>query len=244
MSAVTPTVAAAEYHSDDTVPPDRAIHVGMVRLCGRDLAVPADHVREVVPFPDRLEPAFADAEALAGSVIVRGQVVPVVNIARLLGFGEAGAGPGVVVVLRCDRDLIGLFVHAVSGLTSVRASDIQPHLFVEAKGGQVVSSSFALDDRLVGMVDIAAILSLPGVPRVREIARAERQAMLVGQTRLLVLSVAGADLALEASFVVATVPGTQVRAAPGVGDQWVGVVDYLDLEVPVIDDLALLGLSG
>jgi purine-binding chemotaxis protein CheW len=244
VNALTSIVAAAERRPDDPVLPDSAVHVGLVRLCGRDLAVPAADVREVVPLPDRLQPAFTDAAALAGSIIVRGQVIPVVDVAPLLGFEDHEPGPGVVVVLRRDRDLIGLFVHAVSGLTSVRAGDIQPYLFAGTESTHVVTSCFALDDRLAGVVDISAILALPGVPRVREVSRVERDILLVGQTRLLVLSVAGADLALEATFVVATVPGTQVRAAPGVGNQWVGVVDYLDMEVPVIDDIALLGLSG
>ncbi|HEX8421742.1 MAG TPA: chemotaxis protein CheW, partial [Sphingomonas sp.] len=85
MNALTSIVAAAECRPDDPVLPDTAVHVGLMRLCGRDLAVPAADVREVVPLPDRLQPAFTDAAALAGSIIVRGQVIPVVDVAPLLG---------------------------------------------------------------------------------------------------------------------------------------------------------------
>ncbi|HEU0066508.1 MAG TPA: chemotaxis protein CheW [Sphingomonas sp.] len=244
MNAVSSIVAAEEYRLDDPVLANAAIHVGLVRLGGRDLALRAECVREVVPLPQQLQPAFTRCDGLAGSIVVRGQVIPVVDVSHLLGFDDEATGPGAVVVVRHDENLIGLFVHAVSGLMSVRASDIQPFLFTDAQGQQVVKSSFSIDDRLVGVVDPAAILALPGMPRARAISRTGQDAMLVGQMRLLVLSAAGAELALEATFVVATMPGTQVRPAPGVGDEWAGVIDYLDLEVPVIEDIGLLGLSG
>jgi purine-binding chemotaxis protein CheW len=44
--------------------------------------------------------------------------------------------------------------------------------------------------------------------------------------------------------VVATVPSVQLQPSCATGSKWIGVVPYLGQEVPAVDDLSLLGLSG
>lgn len=220
------------------------VQVGLVQLWGRHLAVPAECIREVVPSPEPLEPTFRGGSTFAGSIIVRGQVIPIVDIASHLGMTTGEVQPSVVLVLRHDGHLIGLLVHTVSGLTRVRAEEIQPFLFQAPGEKPVIGSSFARDGVLVGVIDTLAILSLPGVPHVREAVHNGRDGTSTGQRQVVILTIAGADLAIDAALVVATVPGARIRRAPAVSREWVGVIDYLDLEIPVVDDTALLGLMG
>jgi purine-binding chemotaxis protein CheW len=220
------------------------LDVGLMRLCGRDLAVPAVNVREVVPLPAKLQPSFSGAGASAGSIVIRGRVIPVLDIAERLGFGPREDEGGVVLILRHDGALIGIILDSVSGLARVARDMIQPFAVSDAEDHRVVSSSFPHGDALVGLLDPVAVLALPGVPHAREARGGADASGAGGRSAVVLVTVAGANLALDARLVVATVPNALLRSSPAPSSKWVGVVPYLGQEVPVVDDLALFGLSG
>nr|WP_246352250.1 chemotaxis protein CheW [Sphingomonas xinjiangensis] len=216
-----------------------------MQLCGRQLAVPAANVREVVPLPDKLQPSFSQTEASAGSIVIRGRVVPVLDAAPLLGFGPRGdSESGVVLILRHDAALIGIIMDSVSGLARIARDSIQPFTVSGVEDHRIVSSSFPYADALVGLLDPAAVLALPGVPHAREASGGGEASSASNRSAAVLVSVAGANLALDARLVVATVPSALLRPSPAPSSKWIGVVPYLGQEVPVVDDLALFGLSG
>jgi purine-binding chemotaxis protein CheW len=220
------------------------LDVGLMRLCGRDLAVPAFNVREVVPLPAKLQPSFSGAGASAGSIVIRGRVIPVLDIAGQLGFEPRSGPEGVVLILRHDAALIGIIMDSVSGLARIAPDAVQPFAVSGVEDRRIVSSSFPHDGALVGLLDPAAVLALPGVPHAREHAAGADAAGAGGRSAVVLVTVAGANLALDAKRVVATVPNALIRPSPAPSSKWIGVVPYLGQEVPVVDDLALFGLSG
>ncbi|MBO9714156.1 chemotaxis protein CheW [Sphingomonas sp.] len=221
-----------------------AIDVGLMRLCGRDLAVPAANVREVVPLPGRLHPSFSGNGASIGSIVIRGRVIPVLDIAAELGFGARAGEHGVVLILRHADALVGLVMDLVSGLARVPGNQVQPFAVSGGHGVRIVSSSFPHGDTLVGLIDPAAVFALPGVPHARESAALGETGGFAIRSAVVLITIANANLALDANLVVATVPATMLTPSPVPASKWVGVVRYLDQEVPVVDDLTLFGLSG
>lgn len=230
---------AAAFDGDD-----EPLDVGLMQLCGRDLAVPAINVREVVPLPAKLQPSFSGANVSAGSIVIRGRVIPVLDVADQLGFGARAGEGGVVLILRHEGALIGIIMDSVSGLTRIARDVVQPFAVEGAEDHRIVSSSFPLGDVLVGLLDPAAVLALPGVPHAREQHGGPEAAGAGTRSAVVLVTVAGANLALDAALVVATVPHAQLRPSPAPSSKWVGVVPYLGQEVPVVDDLSLFGLSG
>ena len=238
------TVLKAEPVLEAAAAPPAPLEVGLMRLCGRDLAVPAASVREVVPMPERLHSSFSATAASAGSVVIRGRVIPVLDIAERLGFPPREGRPTVILILRQEEALTGLIMDMVSGLARVPSDHVQPFTVVGSENGGLVSSSFPHGDGLVGLIDPAAVFALPGVPLAREVALRGGSAGFAIRSAVVLISIASANLALDASIVVATVPNTQLEPSPMPGSKWVGVVEYLGQEVPVVDDLELFGLSG
>ncbi|MCD2324093.1 chemotaxis protein CheW [Sphingomonas sp. IC-56] len=243
MNALVALSAAdAAVLLDDPEP--RLLDVGLMRLCGRDLAVPAVNVREVVPLPEKLQPSFSGSNASAGSIVIRGRVIPVLDVAARLGFEARSGEDGVVLILRHDAALIGIIMDSVSGLARVAHDSIQPFTVSGVEDHRIVSSSFPHDGALVGLLDPAAVLALPGVPHAREHTAGSDAGGAGARSAVVLVTVAGANLALDAKRVVATVPNALIRPSPAPSSKWVGVVSYLGQEVPVVDDLALFGLSG
>jgi purine-binding chemotaxis protein CheW len=220
------------------------LEVGLMRLCGRDLAVPAANVREVVPLPERLHPSFSDAGVSAGSIVIRGRVIPVLDVAERLGFGPREGAGGVVLILRHQQALIGLVMDLVSGLARVPQEQVQPFAVAGDKGTRIVSSSFPHGDGLVGLIDPEAVFALPGVPHAKDTSMTGAGGHASGRSAVVLITAAEASLALEAGLVVATVPAVKMGPSPAPTSKWVGVVHYLGQEIPVVDDLSLFGLSG
>jgi purine-binding chemotaxis protein CheW len=219
------------------------IDVGLMRLCGRDLAIRADSIREVVPLPDTLHADFSGTGACSGTIVIRGRAIPVLDIAGHLGFARAPCATGVVVVLRDGDRLLGLIMDMVSGLARIAADEVQPLAGVADGRQPLVASGFLHGQSLFGLIDQAAIFTLPGVIHAVEVGKDERRTASARGAVVLV-SVADTQLAIDTGFVVATVPGDTITPSPEPAGPWMGVVRYLDREVPVVDDLALLGLTG
>lgn len=88
-------------------------------VAGRAYAVEAGHVREVLAQADVSHLPWAPP-TIAGVTNVRGEIVPVADTARVLGFLGVGAG-GPVVVLDGGGHPLGLRVDAVDDVTTIAA---------------------------------------------------------------------------------------------------------------------------
>tara|TARA_B100000678_G_scaffold286946_1_gene292604 strand:+ start:1603 stop:3093 length:1491 start_codon:yes stop_codon:yes gene_type:complete len=221
-----------------------AIDVGLMRLCGRDLAVPAANIREVVPLPKTLHPDFSAHGECAGAIVIRGRMIPVLDIAARLGFPARDGQSGVVVILRDDDALIGLIMDMVSGLARIPSSRIQPLRMAGPTSDPVIESSFPHRELLVGLINPKAVFAIPGLPHAVEVSRDTGQQGDRDLRSVVLVSAADTNLAIDATIVVATLPGVQLRPSVAPASDWKGVVSYLGVEVPVIDDLALFDLTG
>lgn len=81
-------------------------------------ALPLDAVREIVNAPESYSRVPHAKDAVKGVMTLRGRVVPVVDLARLLTLGPASGG-GKVVLLELVRRELGLLVTEVEGIESI-----------------------------------------------------------------------------------------------------------------------------
>lgn len=88
---------------------------------GRDLyALPLDAVREVIVAPQQYTRVPRASAQVKGVMTLRGRVVPVVDLARLLKVeGTEPVGPGKIVLLDLGRRDLGLLVSEVNGIEAV-----------------------------------------------------------------------------------------------------------------------------
>lgn len=221
----------------------RHIDVGLLRLCGTELAVPVDWVREVVPCPAALGPCFGSHPALIGSIGVRGDVIPVVDVSVLLGFATATGAGGTIVVLRRDDVLLGLRIDTVSGLYRIPVSAVR-ELVDSAGAARLVDRAFVREAHLVGILDPDALFAMAGLPLVRSQPR-QAEGATHGRARPFVLvTVAGVQIAIDSHLVESTAPASSLRRCAVPAPGWARSVNYLGRDVRVFDQLATLGLDG
>ena len=99
----------------------------LFRLGSRQLfGVNVFKVQEVLPRPPlftlpQLPPAFS------GAADVRGRSIPVLDLARAIGHGEAGSGdPKYLVVTEFNRSVQGFLVSAADRIVNIAVEDIHP----------------------------------------------------------------------------------------------------------------------
>lgn len=189
---------------------------------GERLAMPADEVVEVIPSPATTRVPHAPA-SLRGLANVRGQVVPVVSLAALLGQNAGSEGR---LVMLGGAKPVGLLVDRVSAL-------------VEGDGTARLVQPRQLIDR--AFTGLSARTSKPVSAIERDTAES---AQAVPTVALLAFSVAGQEFGLPLGEVreVLRIPDG-IAALPHGGEAIVGTASHRGRLVPLLDLRVLLGLT-
>ncbi|MFC4172495.1 chemotaxis protein CheW [Microvirga sp. GCM10011540] len=119
--------APHEGHTQDAAAHDEVALVCFA-VAGQDFALPLASVHEVVALPDEVVTVpRADAVSL-GVMPLRGSLLPLVSLRRLLGLRESGSreGKSRAVVARVGGGLVGLVTDGMREILRIPASAIDP----------------------------------------------------------------------------------------------------------------------
>lgn len=125
-----------------------AVHV-RVRIAGEQYGLPVDGVLEVAELGD-VTPVPGAPPSVLGVRNLRGQLITVVDLARLFGLQGGSPLERIVITEEGDRRA-GLAVEAILDVESVS----QP---TEAAESEYLRGAVLSDGQLVGIVDISAAL--------------------------------------------------------------------------------------
>lgn len=228
---------------------------GLIRLASLTAAIPAAAIREVVPRPPKLD-AFPGTRAdMCGSIELRGEVIPVIDLADTLAgpigrsATEAAATHGepfadtrsIIVILRHDNQVFGLLADSIVGVMPLTDRELRKLSgSASTQAPALFSTAFRTESDNGIVIDPAAIAMLPGMLTAEDKRTAQDSSRQIDEP-ILVFSVAGLRLALAASHVDASLPSTELLPPPAYTPLWIAQREYKGVEIPVVDTLALLG---
>ncbi|AVS98497.1 chemotaxis protein CheW [Paracidovorax avenae] len=246
------------------------LHFGIVRAAGQDIAIASSDLVEAVDMPQRLLPLPEPSPLMAGTFLLRGRLVPVLDLQRLMvpagaptpapGDG-AEAGPAapvaaaaasrkrqVAVVAHGGRRL-GIGVDTISGVLRVPPSAVTPLGGAEGSlfGHWVVTQE--PESRALPVLQVPALLErTPGVlpavdPPAGAPAASPAQAAAATRRHTLA-SLQGQVLAFDFADVPDILPMPPMRAFFAAGGPLRGLVSWRGCDVPVVDLQRLLGMDG
>ena len=134
-----------------------ALHV-RVGVAGEDYALPVADVLEIAEYGE-VAPVPGAAPAVLGVRNLRGQVLPVVDLASVFGLARSGPPERIVVTDEGGRTA-GLAVDSVVGVEPL------PEAREEAESPHLTGAALA-DGTLVGVVDVASVLDASQGSKVR-----------------------------------------------------------------------------
>ncbi|MGB9858849.1 MAG: chemotaxis protein CheW [Moorellaceae bacterium] len=125
------------------------------------------HVREIVAYPEVLSSVPTFPPYAEGIMVLRDRLLPVINLARLMGLkeGESDRSRSRVIVLHGERGLLGIVVDGVSEVLSIDVTTIEemPE-YLQVDAGLKFTGICKIDTgkkrRLVYILDPACLLGL------------------------------------------------------------------------------------
>lgn len=227
---------------------------GVARVGAHLVAVPIAGIREVVPHPPRLAALPATLPEMLGGLDMRGALVPVIDLAVLLGSANVppdGTGEpadqnlGVIMILRTAKGVFGVCVDEICGVMDLArqrqtALDLVPGQRTGLSG--IVASGFSVSGQTGVVLNVDGMTALPGliVAEDRLVADAAR---LNAGPPVLTFAVGDYHFGLCADTIEATLPCGPVLPSPVDDPVWIGRIATNGSHLPLVDTLALLGLG-
>ncbi|MGE5584889.1 MAG: chemotaxis protein CheW [Bacillota bacterium] len=141
-------------------------HVVVFQL-GRELyAVSISDVREIVRMQP-ITPVPSAPDYVEGVVNLRGQVIPVLNLARRLGIPVQPVTPATrIVVVQAGQDTIGMIVDSVVKVAHIAQQDIERPEALAKEGASLayIVGIARAEDRLITLIDLEQALSFASTP--------------------------------------------------------------------------------
>ncbi len=158
LASIEPTVDAAD--SADGGAPDARDQLGRLLLFqagGRTFAVPAEDVREVVPFrrPTRLPGA---PPHVLGIVNLRGTVVTVIDLARRLGLADIPTENRCIVLMNRGNRPVGLMVDGVRDVIVADEGMIEQSREGGGSLSELATGIVRLDDEMILLLDLKLLV--------------------------------------------------------------------------------------
>jgi len=154
----SPNVAA---HSRHDIRLFGSFHVGDL-----ELALPVDVLQEVVGFPEAVTRVPLAPDYVAGLFMLRGTMVPVLCLDRLLGLADGqGLRGSRVAVVKSEHTLVGVCFDRTGEMLRLDSSQV---VSFAAEGDAIglIEGAFDLESRIIQVLSAKALARVPGLPQV------------------------------------------------------------------------------
>ena len=125
---------------------------------GNEYTVPINKVQEIINLP-QITKMPQSPPYVEGIANMRGKIITIIKLRRLLGFPE-NDGPQKVIVLASGKVAFGILVDSITGVISIENSNIEPAETFMAETGESVDGVAKIEDRLIVMLDPKRMIPL------------------------------------------------------------------------------------
>ncbi|WP_047396804.1 chemotaxis protein CheW [Chitinibacter sp. ZOR0017] len=220
---------------------------GVFLLNEMQLALPLQALREVTPCLGLREYPSA-ARGIIGAIDLRGALIPVLDLRRVLGLSTPELPAQSVVIMAHEGQLIGLLAHGVQGVFQPEGRDFQP---VSAQTGQLhlLAGSFQRRDvaALVSVLDPAALSRLPDLPMVlpAETVAGLGEGRAAELSYVMLMRCGGVPLAMPSDAVFTTILTPNIDRDSALASGFcLGVLEHAGSSIPAVDLYRMLGLNS
>lgn len=126
---------------------------------GQEYAIDIMSVREIRGW-SKATPLPHAPDFVRGVINLRGTVLTIVDLADRLGMGKAQTNErNVIIVVKAEKETVGLLVDAVSDILATQKSELQapPEMSADSEHN-FVSALIVADDRMIRILALAAAL--------------------------------------------------------------------------------------
>lgn len=213
-----------------------------------ELAFPAASVREVVPYPESVTSVPRSAKEVHGIFSLRGEVLPIVDLASVLQLDASGdPREGRVAVVEHGSQFIGVALDRTGEVIRPATGEVHRMDHEDQAGSRVIDGVIELadDGRFIQTLSADVLTSITGVPqRATTTSHEERRLEMRSFSKAIVFRVGEIDLALQIQEVLEIQADLEVSESPRYFDHCIGVVLLRGDTYPILDLRVALGLPA
>ncbi len=211
-----------------------------------EFAIAAMDIQEVVPFPSKVVRVPLAPSYVIGLFDLRGEVVPVVCVATLLGLEqpELSEGTARVAIIDCGADRIGAVFSRTGALIRTEPANVQPLHHGAGEDSPVIGSLLRLEGgaRIVQVVTAELIAQVAHIPRGQSRSRDDEE--VAPKVRMVVARVGVHEVAFDAEMVIEIQEGLTITETVPYFEHFGGVVTLRGETVGVLDMGSAFGHPG
>ncbi|NML28444.1 chemotaxis protein CheW [Zoogloea dura] len=224
---------------------------GVFFLASMQLGLPLEALREVVP-RGALAALPCAAPCVVGGVDLRGTLVPVVDLRRVIGMDPAAGEADSIVIMAHEGRLLGLLASGVVGVFTCEAGGWSR---LEARNAALplfdggfrrpddgVLVSVLSPEGLAGLQDVPMV-DCPGSARGLSLNPAATGTGGAAEAYLMLVRTGPVPMALASDAVYTTILHPQILNSPLAGGWCLGIIEYAGVRIPAVDLLAFCGLG-
>ncbi len=118
------------------------------------------NVQEIKGLTDITRVPFA-SDFIKGVINLRGSVLPVIDLKKRLGLQETEYTENTrIVIVKVDEVSVGMIVDAVTEVITLDGAHVDTSKAVDNESSRFITGIGKLDDRLIIMLDLGAIVGL------------------------------------------------------------------------------------
>ncbi len=132
------------------------------------LGVNVAKVREVIKKPEKIVKSPGSPPEVEGIAKIRGEVVPIVNLAKWMKIKEPENAGRYVIVMEFLREIVGVIVHDAKRIRRIKWADIKkpPQSIEERLGGKIIGVIEIENGDLLLLLDFEGILDELGMIKI------------------------------------------------------------------------------
>jgi len=233
---------------------------GTFFLSGLELGVEMTELQEIAPQPVKLQDMPLAPAFVKGLFNLRGRILPVIDLRLLLQMQPAIPREGDIpcmVILSQGPACIGVLFDAIGEILRVRRNELVPveqhNPSADAKPSPV-RSILARDGgkRVIQILDLASLLAIQNLPTLERRSRnrlpdsefVTQRMKDLRREKLIGVTLAGYNLALEMKCVLAVLDNKDTRPSPRRSDICTSVVIFRNHMIPIVPLAQFLRLTA
>lgn len=220
------------------------------RLGQSELALSVTSLQEVVNFPEKISTVPLAPVYLAGLFNLRGVVVPIVDVGRLLGVEtDEKSTFKKVAIVSLEKVRIGLLFDSTSEILNVADKDISNFDDEPIGNKAVVRGVLKLNggERLIEVIDPMSLLKIENIAGVIEQSRAENVEVIKKRSKrcqCITFRSAQMEFGVEISSIREIIKVPEIKRSVLAVDYCIGMVNLRGMIIPIIDFQKFLKLEG
>lgn len=207
-----------------------------------EIAIAVENVHEVINFPETIVKMPLAPDFLLGIFNLRGLVIPIINLKKLLGVkNDEVSSLQKVAIIDCSGAKVGIVIDKTSEILRVNEAQLDQMNYQNENSTEFIKTTITLDsgNRIIQVVDIEAIVNIQNIPQVMQkqaIYNAQNSMKAkFSQKKCITFSVSNQRFALNIDRVREIIKLEEIKETFVKYDICLGVITLRGQTIPIVD---------